>query len=217
MCLFVLRLHLCTSDLNAASSLTFSVDLSRLEDCAPTGPTCMLFHSPVYIRCFCNEAEAGTFYCVAFSGAMFENERDISFHGTHTVRKLETYSFISPLLWIQISNPMNFIVFFTTSVRTRVLLRPQRGWFCLFISISFFFNSQPQSTRKPQMASPAWLFCLKATFLLEYLLSFLAVFVADSYVFYIYEKHPKILAQVGIRKEVSFSKNKEADALLQLC
>lgn len=77
---FVLRLHLRTADLKSAPSLTFAVDLSRLDGCAPTEPTCMLFHSPVYIRWFCNAAEAGTFYSVAFPGAMFKREHhNISF------------------------------------------------------------------------------------------------------------------------------------------
>lgn len=71
MSLFVLCLHPRTADLRSAPSLTFAVDLSGLDGCAPTEPTCMLlFHSPLYIRGFSNVAEAGTFYSVAFSAAV---------------------------------------------------------------------------------------------------------------------------------------------------
>lgn len=42
MSLFVLCLHPRTANLRSAPSLTFAVDLSRLDGCAPTEPTCML-------------------------------------------------------------------------------------------------------------------------------------------------------------------------------
>lgn len=94
------------------------------------------------------------------------------------------------------------------------------GSFCLFINISFFLNRQAQSTRQPQMlalASPAWLFCLKATLVLESLFCCCVCswFICISSLLRISQHISSGKKKEG--RKWPFSKNMEADALMWLC